>query len=281
MKILRRVSEIREATLSIRQSAVSLGFVPTMGFLHEGHLSLIREARKNNEQLMVSIFVNPTQFAQGEDFDTYPRDEERDFRLLKAEGVDWVFIPPFEEIYPPDFSTYVTPPKQSEGWCGASRPGHFRGVCTIVTILFNLVQPDRAYFGMKDAQQFAVIQQMAKDLKFPIEIIPCPTVREEDGLALSSRNVYLKGEERKKTLILSQALQHGMERFRQGIRDADAILHESTQMIQDMPDVRLDYLGIVDLDTFQSVKNVHPGNIMIGAIYVAKTRLIDNMIFEE
>lgn len=281
MQILRTVHELNQWIHQSQHDGKSLGFVPTMGYLHEGHLSLVRSARGNHESLGVSIFVNPTQFAPHEDLADYPRDEQRDLALLEQENVDWVFIPTVEEIYGPNFSTYVQPPKQAEGWCGASRPSHFRGVCTIVAILFNLVRPHRAYFGQKDAQQAAVIRQMVQDLHFPVEIEIGPIVREEDGLAMSSRNVYLTPEERQHALILSRTLCQGMHRFQAGENSAKAILAKGQQQIHSTPNVRIDYLGIVDQHSFASVDTIQPGNIYLGAVFIGKTRLIDNMIFKE
>jgi len=258
----------------------SLGFVPTMGYLHEGHLSLVRASRAQNERTAVSIYVNPTQFVPGEDFERYPRDEARDLQLLEKEGVDWVFLPSQEEIYPEGFSTFIEPPSSSRGWCGEARPGHFRGVCTVVAILFTIVQPDRAYFGRKDAQQAAAIRRMTQDLRFPIEISVQPIVRESDGLAMSSRNVYLSLKERRNALILSQTLARGIERFREGEREAAAILREGKARIESAEGVRLDYLGAVNGNTFESVKTIASGDLYIGAIFAGKTRLIDNMIFD-
>ncbi|MGC9329209.1 MAG: pantoate--beta-alanine ligase, partial [Candidatus Hinthialibacter sp.] len=249
------------------------------GFLHEGHLSLIRIARERCDIVVVSCFVNPTQFVPGEDFERYPRDENRDLALLKKEGVDYVLLPTSDDLYPEGFSTYVLPPAPSQGWCGRSRPGHFQGVCTIVSILFNLVQPHFAYFGRKDAQQCAVIQSMTRDLNFPIEIVVCPIVRDSDGLAMSSRNVYLSTDERRRALTLSQTLRLGLSRFQQGVVDAEAVLAEGKKQIQAVDGVRLDYLGVVNQNTFKSVSIIQAGHYYIGAIYVGTTRLIDNMVF--
>lgn len=250
-----------------------------MGFLHDGHLSLIRIARQHCDIIVVTCFVNPTQFVPGEDFERYPRDENRDLALLKQEGVDYVLLPGGDDIYPEGFSTSIQPPASSQGWCGQSRPGHFQGVCTIVSILFNLVQPHFAFFGRKDAQQCAVIQAMTRDLNFPIEIVLCPIVRESDGLAMSSRNVYLSDEERRRALVLSKTLRLGLTLFQQGVVDSQAVLDEGKKQIQTMEGVRLDYLGVVNQNTFKSVSIIQPGNYYIGAMYVGTTRLIDNMVF--
>ncbi|MBZ0255812.1 pantoate--beta-alanine ligase [bacterium] len=280
MKIIRTIDELRCTVATWKRDRLSIGLAPTMGYLHEGHLTLVRAARQNNDRVLATIFVNPTQFVAGEDLERYPRDEERDFALLEQIGADAVFLPPPGEIYPEGFSTYVEPPAAAQGWCGASRPGHFRGVCTVVSILFNLTQPDRAYFGRKDAQQLAVIRRMATDFAFPIEIIGLPTVREPDGLAMSSRNAYLKDEQRQLALSLTQTLQQGVERFQAGERDAQNILKEGTEAIIAIEGVRLDYLGVVDENTFQSVREIKPGNLYIGAMFVGATRLIDNRPFE-
>lgn len=279
MQIVRSVSQWGSIRRSLPAQTESIGLVPTMGYLHEGHLSLIRAARKRERIVAVTIYVNPTQFIPGEDFERYPRDEARDLALLEREGVDYVWLPADGDIYPDGFSTYIQPPAASEGWCGAARPGHFRGVCTVVSILFNRVQPRRAYFGRKDAQQCAVIQSMTRDLGFPIDIVVCPTVRERDGLALSSRNVYLSPEERQRALILSQVLRRGLLRFDEGVRDPEIILQEGIAQIGSLEKVRLDYLGIVNQNTFRSVSTVETGCYYIGAIYVGSTRLIDNMVF--
>ncbi len=279
MNIYRSIKETHQAISEIRQKGQSIGFVPTMGYLHEGHLSLVKAARKENDIVAASVFVNPTQFGPNEDFEQYPRDEERDFALLREEGTDLVFVPPVEEMYPQGFSTYVQPPKQSQGWEGATRPTHFRGVCTVVSMLFNIAQPRHAYFGRKDAQQAAVIRQMVHDLHFPIEIVACPIVREEDGLAMSSRNIYLSPEERQRALALNQILLRGVEKFRQGERDSQDLLDEAAAEINEVEGVKLDYFGIVDQNTFQSVDHVHEGDLFIGAMFVGKTRLIDNREF--
>lgn len=279
MRVIRTVSDWKALKASPEFANKSLALVPTMGFLHQGHLSLVRATRARNERVAVSIFVNPTQFVPGEDLERYPRDEVRDIAMLDDEGVDCVFIPTVEEMYPDGFGTCVTPPPQGEGWCGASRPGHFPGVCTVVSILFNIIGPDTAYFGRKDAQQAAVIKQMTKDLHFPVRIVVRPTVRENDGLAMSSRNTYLSPEERAHALILYKTLNLGRKRYREGERSADVIVEEGRIQIETEPNVRLDYLGIVDQNTFKSVNTIVEGNYYIGAIFVGKARLIDNIVF--
>jgi pantoate--beta-alanine ligase len=279
LHIIQSIQELRMRLCPLRQAGKQIAIVPTMGYLHEGHLSLCRAARAENDIVVVTIFVNPTQFGPKEDFDRYPRDEKRDAELLERENVDIVFIPPVSDIYPQSHSTAITPPAQSQGWCGASRPGHFQGVCTVVSILFNLVQPDRGYFGEKDAQQLAVIRQMALDLHYPIEIIGCPIVREKDGLAMSSRNVYLSPEERRQSLILSKTLKQGLEKARSGCLNVSDIIKDGEKIIQSITGVQLDYLGIVDQNTFMTPERVSIGDVYLGAILVGKTRLIDNMKF--
>ncbi len=268
--------KLRSESLFINKS---IGFVPTMGYLHQGHLSLIRKARVQSDLVVVSIYVNPTQFVPGEDFEHYPRDEKRDLSLLEAEGVDYVITPSDQDIYPNGFSTYIEPPAASSGWCGDARPGHFRGVCTIVAILFNLVRPDRVYLGRKDAQQSVVIRSMTNDFRFPVEIVVCPIIREQDGLAMSSRNVYLSSEERKKALVLHDTLVQGIRKYQTEKLSAVDIITRGKQQIQQIEGVRLDYLGIVEQNTFKPVDIVQPGNFYIGAIYLGKTRLIDNLVF--
>lgn len=280
MLICRTAAELRAAVRARKAKGQSVGLVPTMGALHEGHLSLVRAARAHNDFLIASIFVNPTQFVQGEDFDQYPRGEELDMRLLERERVDAVYAPSGEEIYPPGFSTYVGPPSSATGWCGDSRPGHFRGVCTVVSILFNHALPDRAYFGRKDAQQLAVIRRLARDLGFPVEIIGLPTVREPDGLAMSSRNAYLTPDQRQSALVLNEALARGVERFRQGETRASAIVEEAVERIESTRGVRLDYAAVVEENTFLPMNEIQRGHLFIGAVYVGETRLIDNRPFE-
>jgi pantoate--beta-alanine ligase len=280
VKIYRTILEMQNASRAVRNEGREIGFTPTMGYLHEGHLSLVREAKKKDQNVGVSIYVNPTQFCPGEDFERYPREEARDFTLLEKENVDWIFLPSNEEIYPDGFSTYIEPPSSSRGWCGDSRPGHFRGVCTIIAILLNIVRPTRMYLGQKDAQQAAVIRRLVKDLRFGTDIVVCPTVRESDGLAMSSRNTYLSYEERRSALILYETLLNGIECYHGGECDAEMILLKGAEKIKAVPEVKPDYLGIVHPDTFQSVKTIEDGNLYIGSIYIGKTRLIDNMIFQ-
>jgi len=281
MKILNTIKDVREEIKEARRNGKSIGFVPTMGYLHEGHLSLIKRARQENDLVVVSIFVNPTQFGEGEDFETYPRNLERDSDLVKAVGADIVFSPSVEEVYPTGCSTYVN----IEGGitnrlCGASRPGHFKGVTTIVTKLFNIVTPDRAYFGQKDAQQVAVIEQMVRDLCFDIEIIPCPIVREEDGLAMSSRNTYLNDDERRAATVLSKTLLKAEEMIKKGERSASKISKLIIDKIEKEPLSQIDYVEIVNDKTLEAIDYVK-GDVLIAlAVKIGKTRLIDNLRLE-
>jgi len=278
MKIVKKIAEMQKIADELRQQGKSIGFVPTMGYLHEGHLSLMRCARKGNDVVVISIFVNPTQFAPGEDYERYPRDEEGDIKKAKEVGVDIVFIPDVEEMYPADYSTYVEEQDLSAGLCGARRPGHFRGVTTIVTKLFNIVKPHRAYFGKKDYQQLRVIERVVRDLNFDIEIIGCPIVREADGLAMSSRNVYLNQEERKSALSLYNSLLLAQDMIKNGERNPDTIKKAMEEFILKHPHVKkIDYIEIVDKHTLQPVDKITGNELIALAVFVGPARLIDNM----
>jgi pantoate--beta-alanine ligase len=254
-----------------------VGFVPTMGYLHEGHLSLVRAAREDNPNVVASIFVNPTQFGPGEDFERYPRDEERDVSLLRDAGVDVVFMPSVEEMYPDGASTFVVVEGITDVLEGAHRPGHFRGVTTVVAKLFNVVQPTRAYFGRKDAQQLAAVRKMARDLRFDIEIAGLPTVREPDGLAMSSRNAYLSPEERQAALVLSKALGRAKELFDDGVRDAEALRSAMNELLGAEPLARVDYVSVADPETLQELSTIDGGALVSMAVRIGNTRLIDNV----
>jgi pantoate--beta-alanine ligase len=255
-----------------------LGFVPTMGFLHEGHLSLVRRARFENNRVVVSIFVNPTQFGPNEDFQRYPRDLNRDLGLLETVQVDAVFTPETHEMYPVEASTIVEVEALSGILEGASRPGHFRGVATVVCKLFHLVQPHRAYFGEKDYQQLQVIQRMVHDLRMPIEVVGCPTVREPDGLAMSSRNVYLSPPERRAAVALSQALSQAGRLFRDGVREVSRLQTEVQNLLDKEPLICIDYVAIVHPHTLQPVATLTPeGAVICLAVWIGHTRLIDNI----
>jgi len=256
----------------------SIAFVPTMGFLHEGHLALMKEGRKRGDILAISIFVNPTQFAEGEDLDSYPRDMERDFDLVRKEKVDVVFTPERKCLYEDGFQTYVNLERFPKHLCGISRPIFFKGVATVVTKLFNIVKPNVAIFGQKDYQQLAVIKRMVRDLNFDIEIIGVPTVREHDGLAMSSRNSYLKPEERPAALSLFESLQKAERLCKEGVTDADRIINVAIEIINTHKRTEIDYISICDPDTLDDIKTIEGPVLMALAVKVGKTRLIDNMI---
>jgi pantoate--beta-alanine ligase len=260
------------------QATVPVGFVPTMGFLHAGHLSLIRRARAENASAVVSIFVNPTQFGPGEDFQRYPRDLDRDLGLIESARVDAVFTPTVDEMYPQGASTVVEVESLSGMLEGASRPGHFRGVATVVCTLFHLVQPHRAYFGEKDYQQLQVIQRMVHDLQMPVEVIGCPTVREPDGLAMSSRNVYLSPPEREAAATLSGALSEAERLFQEGVRDALALQQRVQSLLAAQSLIRIDYVAVVQPHTLRPLTSLGPdGAVICLAVWLGKTRLIDNL----
>lgn len=280
MKVVKTISEVRNIVKDWKKAGLSVGLVPTMGYLHEGHKSLIERACQENDKVVVSIFVNPTQFGPNEDFAAYPRDLERDAALCESVGAALVFHPEPEEMYGEDFHTYVNMEVLSETLCGKTRPIHFRGVCTVVSKLFHIVTPDRAYFGQKDAQQLAIIKRMVKDLNFDIEIVGCPIVREPDGLAKSSRNTYLSPEERKAALILSQAVYMGQEMANNGETDAEKIVKQMQQMIEKEPLAKIDYVQAVDAVSMQPVSNMQGTVLVAMAVYIGKTRLIDNFIYE-
>lgn len=281
MKIIGSVEALRSLIKSEKKSGKSIGFVPTMGYLHEGHLSLVRAAKKDNDFVVASIFVNPTQFGENEDLDAYPKDLEGDQSKLEHEGVDVLFYPTVEEMYPSGYSTYVDVEGAMTGvLCGSSRPGHFRGVATIVTKLFNMVAPDRAYFGQKDAQQVSVIERMVKDLNMDLEIVPCPIFREEDGLAMSSRNTYLSDKERQDALVLSQSLFQARDRILQGERSSDKIIQGIVDKISSVDYAIIDYVEIVNALTLNKIDTIE-GDILIAiAVKVGKPRLIDNLRLE-
>ena len=278
MQIAYTVKEVREQVKAWRKEGLSVGLVPTMGYLHEGHASLIKKAVEDNDRVVTSIFVNPTQFAPTEDLEAYPRDMEKDSKLCETLGVDLIFHPEPEEMYAPDFCTWVDMDVLSKTLCGKSRPIHFRGVCTVVSKLFHIVTPDRAYFGQKDAQQLAIIRRMVRDLNMDIEIVGCPIVREEDGLAKSSRNTYLNEEERKAALILSQSIFLGQKMVQEGETDAAKIKAAMVEKIQSESLARIDYVEIVDGLSMQPVDTVQSPTLAAIAVYIGKTRLIDNFI---
>ena len=279
MKIVSTIEEVRAQVKEWKKEGLSIGFVPTMGYLHEGHMSLI-DAAGENDRVVVSIFFNPMQVGPTEDLASYPRDLEHDAKLCEEHGVDLIFHPTPEEMYGDQFYSYVDMDVLTKELCGLSRPVHFRGVCTVVTKLFNIVTPDRAYFGQKDAQQLAVIKRMVKDLNMPLTITGCPIIREEDGLAKSSRNTYLSPEERKAALVLSRSIFLGKEMVEKGERDCKKILASMTAEIEKEPLAKIDYVKIVDLDTMQQVEKIDRGILAAIAVYIGKTRLIDNFMYE-
>ncbi|SKA07352.1 pantoate--beta-alanine ligase [Selenihalanaerobacter shriftii] len=280
MEVYHTIAEIRNFVREQKITGNSVGFVPTMGYLHQGHLTLMEEARKENDIVVVSIFVNPTQFGPDEDYGEYPRDLSRDVELATGVGVDVVFSPQTEEIYLPNSATTVEVEGLTNHLCGATREGHFTGVCTIVSKLFNIINPDRAYFGQKDAQQVLVIKRMVKDLNFDIDIVTVPIVREKDGLAISSRNKYLGQDEREAALVLYQALQIAQNLIGSGERDRDIIKQQLVERIDREPLAEIDYVDIVNQNNLEEAEEIK-GEILIAlAVYIGKTRLIDNLMLE-
>ena len=275
MKVIKKIDEMKRLR---QQLAEPIGFVPTMGYFHEGHLSLVRQARAENPSVVVSIFVNPTQFGPQEDLTSYPRDPQRDLARLDKERTDIVFMPSVAEMYPPQFNSWVEIGKVSERLEGASRPGHFRGVTTVVAKLFNIIQPTRAYFGQKDAQQAIVIRKMVAELNMNLEIITLPTVREPDGLAMSSRNTYLNGEQRQAAGVLYQALCLAEELYAGGERNAERIRQEITALIRKQPLANIDYVSVADAKTLDELDTVNSPALVSMAVRVGKVRLIDNVV---
>jgi len=279
MEVIKSPSEMQQRASAWRREGKVIAFVPTMGYFHEGHLSLMREGRERGDVLVVSIFVNPTQFGPGEDFDRYPRDMERDLRMAEEVGVDVIFAPTVEEMYPEGYQTYVEVEKVTKYLCGLSRPGHFRGVTTVVTKLFNIVKPHVALFGQKDYQQLITIQRMVKDLNMDVEIVGMPTVREEDGLAASSRNVYLSPEERKAALSLHRSLRRAEELFSEGVRESQRILEEVKKVLEAEPLVKIDYVHVCDPETLEDIEGPIGERALVAvAAKVGITRLIDNTL---
>jgi pantoate--beta-alanine ligase len=278
MKIFKSVEEMRSACRAAKCADQRLGLVPTMGALHEGHLSLVRAAREQSNVVVVSIFVNPTQFGPNEDFSKYPRTFERDCDLLKKEGVDLLFAPSVEEMYPGGIVTWVTVEGLSDKLCGRSRPGHFRGVTTVVAKLFNIVEPDLAFFGQKDAAQLAIIRRMVYDLRFHVGVVVCPIVREPDGRAMSSRNAYLEPQQRRAALVLYRSLMEIQKGFEQGEHSAAKLIEAGKRVFDREPAVRLDYLEIVDADTLEAAEDVRGLMLVAVAAFVGTTRLIDNIV---
>lgn len=279
MKIAETIREVRETVAEWKRQGLTIGLVPTMGYLHEGHQSLIRRSQEN-DRTIVSIFVNPIQFGPNEDFDSYPRDLERDIKKCEESGADLIFAPEAQEMYAEDFSSFIDMTGPTDELCGLRRPGHFRGVCTVVGKLFNITLADRAYFGQKDAQQLAVIRRMARDLSFGTQIIGCPIIREADGLAKSSRNTYLSEEERRAAVIISRSLKSGLEMIERGETDAETVVKAIKASIGSEPLAKIDYVKAVDADSIEPVRKITGRVLVAAAVYIGKTRLIDNFIIE-
>ena len=275
MKVVETISEMRQVRSGLTEP---MGFVPTMGYLHEGHISLVKQAREETASVVASIFINPTQFGPQEDFKDYPRDTERDLAMLEKEGTDIVFMPSTEEMYPERFSSWVEVSKVTERLEGATRPTHFKGVTTVVAKLFNIVQPTRAYFGQKDVQQALVIRKMVTDLNMNLEVVTCATVRESDGLAMSSRNTYLNPEERKAATVLYRSLELAKQLYSQGERDAERIRREMTALIEQQPPAKIDYVSVADTETLEELETIEKAALVSLAVKIGKPRLIDNVV---
>lgn len=280
MQITGKISEVRSQVKEWKKEGLTVGFVPTMGYLHEGHGSLMKRAKSECDKVVASIFVNPMQFGANEDLDSYPRDLEADAKLCESIGVDLIFHPEVEEMYAEGFCSFVDMNGLTKELCGKSRPIHFRGVCTVVNKLFNIVTPDKAFFGQKDAQQLAVIRRMVKDLNMDVEIVGCPIIREEDGLAKSSRNTYLNEEERKAALILSRTIRLGEKLVSEGVKDAGELVTAMKANIEKEPLAKIDYVEAVSMDDIEKVDTIEKNTLVAMAVYIGKTRLIDNFIVE-
>lgn len=278
MKTIEKINMIKREIADLKSQGKRIGFVPTMGYLHEGHLSLMRESLKKTDITVVSIFINPTQFSPKEDFNQYPRDMNRDSAILEKEGVHYLFVPSVQEMYPEGYRTYVEVQGLQDQLCGRFRPGHFRGVCTVVVKFFHIIQPDLAFFGQKDAQQAAILKKMANDLDLDVQLEVLPILRDEDGLALSSRNVYLNPEERKAALVLSRSLNEARRLIDRGERNSAVLIQKIQGLILSEPFTRIDYVEIVDMDMLQAVSHVKGKCIIALAVFIGKTRLIDNTI---
>ncbi len=280
MKTIYNIKDTKQIISQWKKGGYTVGLVPTMGFLHSGHASLIKRAVAENDKVIVSIFVNPIQFGPNEDFDKYPRDIEKDCDLCEKLGVDLVFAPTTKEMYPSEIYTKVNIEKLGDNLCGAKRQGHFNGVCTVVTKLFNITTPNKAYLGQKDAQQLAIIKKMVDDLNFDTEIVPCDIVREPSGLAMSSRNAYLTDAQKESALILSKSLHKALESLNSGERSAVKIKKLIEQKIQSEPFANIDYVEIVDFKTLAPVEKINNDVLIAIAVYIGKTRLIDNFVFK-
>lgn len=279
MNIVHTIKDVKRVIKKWENENLSIGYVPTMGYLHEGHASLIKKAREENDRVVVSIFVNPIQFGPNEDYSTYPRDLTKDSSLCYEFGADLIFNPEASEMYPNKMYSHVNVNILTENLCGEKRPGHFQGVCTVLTKFFNIITPTRAYFGEKDAQQLAVVKKMVQDLNFPIKIIGCPIIRESDGLAKSSRNIYLSEEERKSALVLNKSLKEALNALNHGERNLNNIKKIIVNMINKEPLTKIDYVNIVDSANLQPVEEIQSSILIAIAVYIGKTRLIDNFTF--
>ncbi|QTM99632.1 pantoate--beta-alanine ligase [Sediminibacillus dalangtanensis] len=279
MEIIKSVKQLQQTTEQLRQSGKRIGFVPTMGYLHEGHQALMEKARNENDMVIVSIFVNPLQFGPGEDFDTYPRDEKRDIQIAKENQVDILFLPSTEDMYPDEQAVTMRVVRRVDALCGKSRKGHFDGVVAVLTKLFHLAQSHRVYFGMKDAQQVAVVDALVKDFNFPLEIVPVATVREEDGLAKSSRNVYLSNQERREAKELYQALLHGRQLIVDGEKNPDTIVKEVEDFINKRTHGKIDYVELLTYPELTTTTVIQRQVILAIAVHFEKARLIDNLVF--
>jgi pantoate--beta-alanine ligase len=278
MRVIKKIKEMQALAEGLKRNAHRVGFIPTMGFLHQGHLSLFQAAKKYCDQRIVSIFVNPIQFAPNEDFETYPRNFARDEKLCETEGIDYIFYPSAEEMYQQDHKTYIITEDLAKKLCGITRPAHFKGVTTVVAKLFNIVKPDVVVFGQKDAQQCIIIKRMIHDLNFNIKMVIAPIIREADGLALSSRNRYLNSEERKDATILYRSLQSARDMIDRGEHDANNIKNHVVELIQKVPGSSIEYISIVDADTLDPVNEIKKNTLIALAVYIGKTRLIDNIL---
>jgi pantoate--beta-alanine ligase len=277
MIIIKQIKSMSRWAKTQKNKGRTIGFVPTMGYIHEGHLSLVRKAKKDCDRVVMSIFVNPIQFGPKEDFKRYPRDSKRDYRLAKSAGVDLIFYPSTKDMYPDNFLTYVSVTGLTNILCGRSRPDHFKGVTTVVTKLFNIIAPDIAYFGQKDAQQAIVIKKMAEDLNFPIKISVLPTVREGGGLAMSSRNTYLSASERYDALVINRALKSAKRLISSGELNAYMVISHIKKLIKQKKSVRIDYVEVVDMNSLKKINKISGGVLIVIAVFIGKTRLIDNI----
>jgi len=280
MKVITSIRKMKDVIRELRAEKKTIGFVPTMGYLHEAHLSLVRESRKKADSTIVSIFVNPLQFGPKEDFKQYPRDIESDEALLDKEGVDYLFYPEVKEMYPEGYKTYVEVNGLQDKLCGQSRPRHFRGVCTVVLKLFHIVEPDLSFFGQKDIQQAVILQRMVRDLNLDVKIEVLPTIREKDGLALSSRNKYLNPEERKAALVLFKSLKEAEKLVERGERKSEWIIEKMRNIIDKEPLAKIDYVEIVDRNELNPLKEISEGALIVLAVFIGKTRLIDNLLIK-